>query len=81
VKWIAYKRGYLAQCKSGYFFVHKKFDYEKGEDRWFAEYEAGVGEYGEKGSPLPPPHGFTSLEEARTNCEKLAIKYDSALGA
>jgi hypothetical protein len=70
LKWTGYKYGYLLKSNHGYYFVYLQFDEEKRADRWFTEYEARSGVFGENGILTGSAHGFQSFEEAQEYCEK-----------
>ena len=77
--WNPYKSGHLAACSHGYYFIYRKFDEEVRFERWFTEYEAGAGRFGEYGYPTGQAHGFESLEDARAICEKQAKEEEQML--
>jgi hypothetical protein len=79
MNWNPYKRGYLAKSGHGYYFVYRQFDHEERSDRWFTEYEGGVGKYREQGHLTGKPHGFDSIEDAKAFCEKDARDLESML--
>ena len=78
--WKIYKRGHLAKCQHGYYFVCQEFDHEMGSDRWFVKYEAGADKFGEQGHLTGNIHGFDSLEDAKADSEKDAEEVGRHLG-
>jgi len=72
MEWVSYKNGELAKCKHDQYFIYKKFSDEAAADRWFAEYEPGGDQYGERGQFTGNIQGFETREEARRDCEENA---------
>jgi hypothetical protein len=78
VTWMPFNDGRFGKSRHGHYFVYRNFDPETRSNRWFANYEAGSDRSGEEGN-LINLHGFDSLEDAQSSCEKHAQGTDSAL--
>jgi hypothetical protein len=80
MQWIKYKKGRLASCKHGIYFIEKIFDYAQGTHRWFVEYDhvARSGRLG-KTKLAGRSEGYETLKAARAYCEQVAQDLESLL--
>src|SRR5215813_10582814 len=79
MEWILLADVQFAECQHGYYFVYKKIDHF-AVGRWFADYEE------RNNSPESEEErfrlcGLSSIEEARRECEKHAIKLGPIIGS
>ena len=79
MEWILLADVEFAESQHGYYFVYKKFDHKMGLGCWFADYEER-NNFPESGEERFRLRGLSSIEEARRECEKHAIKLGPIIG-
>src|SRR5262249_31928724 len=78
MEWILLADVEFAESQHGYYFVYKKIDH-LAVGRWFADYEER-NNFPESGEQRFRLCGLSSIEEARRECEKHAIKLGPIIG-